>query len=517
MDFDFLKPWKDKEKEDLQKSEKENVRSFSAPDNFDGATQISTQQLTPEMSHAQAVNTAVAGTQPGSRPDTKALIGSYRALARHHEVDDAIQEIVDQAIVQEDDKEVLWLNLDNTEFTSGIQTSIQKQFDHIVRLLEMRSKGPRWFRKWYIDSRLYFHKILDTKGNIQELRPLNPLHLELIREVEKKTINGVEVVTNTLEYYKYSKKGSSNETYYSGGSTDVRIPKDAIVYAPSGITDGCAENQYVIGYLQRAIKPANQLKQLEDALVIYRLARAPERRVFYVDVGNLPTQKAQQYVNNIMNSVKNRVVYDPSTGSVKNAANATSMLEDYYLPRREGSKGTEISTLPGGSNLGDIEDVLYFNRKLFKAMRIPTSRASGEDSQGGISFGGGGEITRDELKFTKFVRRLQHHFNDIIIDPLKHQLINNKIITEEEWELNKEKIYVVFNKDSYFEESKDLEILNSRVQALRDLDDYTGKYYSHSYIMKNVLHFSDDQIDQMAEEIQEEENDPRFKQEDDGF
>ncbi|AGN30031.1 portal vertex protein of head [Vibrio phage nt-1] len=514
--LEFMKFWAKEEEQDIQQIEKHPVRSFSAPDNVDGAKEIHTNLLAPQLGHA-AIPTDAQGE--GAIP-TKELIKGYRALAEYHEVDDAIQEIVDEAIVYENDKEVVWLNLDNTDFSESIKAKINEEFDRVVSLLQMRKHGYKLFRKWYVDSRIYFHKILDKENNIIELRPLDPMKMELVREIQKETVEGVEVVNGTLEYYVYKQSDYKMPSWMSAtnrAQTSFRIPKEAIVFAHSGLMRGCADEPYIIGYLDRAIKPANQLKMLEDALVIYRLARAPERRVFYVDVGNLPTQKAQQYVNGIMQNVKNRIVYDTSTGKVKNTTNAMSMLEDYYLPRREGSKGTEVSTLPGGQSLGDIEDVLYFNRKLYKAMRIPTSRAASEDQGGGINFGQGAEISRDELKFTKFVKRLQTKFETVITDPLKHQLIVNNIITEEEWDSNHEKIYVVFNQDSYFEESKELEILNSRMNAMRDLQEYAGKYYSHKYIQKNILRLSDDQITAMQSEIDEEETNPRFQQDDQGF
>lgn len=510
--LEFMKFWAKEEAQEIQQIDKNPVRSFSAPDNVDGAKEIHTNLLAPQAgpTYSQPVEGAES---------TSELIKRYRQLSEYHEVDDAIQEIVDEAIVYENDKEVAWLNLDNTEFSENIKTKINAEFDKVISLLEMRKHGYKWFRKWYVDSRIYFHKILDKDDNIIELRPLDPMKMELVREVQKENVNGVEVVKGTLEYYVYRQSNYTIPSWMSGsaGSQTFRIPKDAIVFAHSGLMRSCTDTPHIIGYLDRAIKPANQLKMLEDALVIYRLARAPERRVFYVDVGNLPTQKAQQYVNGIMQNVKNRVVYDTSTGQIKNTTNAMSMLEDYYLPRREGSKGTEVSTLPGGQSLGDIEDVLYFNRKLYKAMRIPTSRASTEDQNGGISFGGGAEISRDELKFTKFVKRLQTKFEPVITDPLKHQLIVNNIITEEEWERNIEKIYVVFNQDSYFEESKELEILNSRMNAMRDVQDYAGKYYSHKYIQKNILRLSDDQVSVMEKEMDAEANDPRFQKDDNGF
>lgn len=514
--FDFLKFFAKEEQQDIKDIQSNPIKSFAAPENLDGATVVDSNALDPRL----GIYVGFTHTDTNNdRPLTKELIRTYRGLANYHEVDDAIQEIVDEAIVYEGGKEVVWLDMESTSFSNNIKERINGEFDKVIKMLNMRRHGDKWFKRWYVDSRIYFHKILDEKTNeIIELRPLNPLKLELIRENITEDQGGVKIHKGEIEYYKYTPhcddQMNSGWGIHSGSA--VRIQKDAIVFAHSGLYDGCGNDQFIIGYLHRAIKPANQLKMLEDALVIYRLARAPERRVFYVDVGNLGTQKAQQYVNNIIQSVKNRIVYDTQTGKIKNTTSAMSMLEDYYLPRREGGKGTEVTTLPGGTGLGDIEDVMYFNRKMYKAMRIPSSRAASEDMQQGINFGSGSEITRDELKFTKFVRRLQQRFETIITDPLKHQLIVNKIITEEEWNDNYEKLYVIFNKDSYFEEAKDLEILNSRMSAMRDVQELVGKYYSHNYIMKNILKLSDDEIQVMQKEMDEEQRNARFQQ-DDGF
>ncbi|CAL9955132.1 portal protein [Vibrio phage D479] len=508
--LEFLKFWDKQEQDDQKEAQRSPIKSFAAPDNIDGATEVEQSMLGPMMAGMTNVN------GEDSRPKIRELVRTYRGLANYHEVDDAIQEIVDEAIVVEDGKEVVWLDMDSTDFSENIKKRIDEEFGKIVQMLKLRKHGHKWFRRWYVDSRIYFHKILDKDNNIIELRPLDPTKLELVREIKKEEREGVQVVVGTVEYYLYKSGNGSGYVWTQNHQSEVRIPKEAIVFAHSGQYDSCGDSPFIIGYLHRAIKPANQLKMLEDALVIYRLSRAPERRVFYVDVGNLPTNKAQQYVNGIINSVKNRLVYDTNTGKVKNQTSAMSMLEDYYLPRREGGKGTEVTTLPSGQNLGEIEDVQYFNRKLFKAMYIPSSRAASEDMQQGISFGGGGEITRDELKFSKFIRRLQSRFEQIMLDPLKHQLIVNNIITEQEWDENVERLYVTFNKDSYFEEAKDLEILNSRMNALREIQEHVGVYFSNAYVQKEILRLSDDQIETIAKEIEEEQSNPQFKR-DDGF
>lgn len=514
MNLDFLKPWQKKEDAELKDELKTPSKSFAAGENTDGAREIETQNIDPKFGSMSGYQ-KFAGDFENKINDTQQLIGEYRRLAMIHEVDDAVQEIVDDAIVYEDGKEVVWLDLDSTDFSEKIRKMIDDEFENIVSLLKVRKNAHQLFRTWYVDSRLYFHKIIDKDGKLKELRQLDPMRLELVREIIRDTENGMDVVIGYREYYIYkSKDGNKTANFHAHHTNkDIRIPKEAIVMAFSGLVDKCSENRNIIGYLHRAIKPANQLKMLEDAMVIYRLTRAPERRVFYIDVGNMPNRKAQQYVNNIMQGLKNRVVYDTNTGKVKNTNSNMSMLEDFYLPRREGSKGTEVTTLPAGTNLGDIEDVLYFNRKLYKAMHIPTSRAAGEDSQGGMSFGGGSEITRDELKFTKFIRRLQNRFEVVFTDPLKHQLIQNNIITEEEWEANEEKLHVVFNKDSYFEEQKNLEIMSGRLEALSGAEGVVGRYWSAKYVMKNILMMSDDEIKETGEDIKEELLDPRFQEE----
>lgn len=510
----FLQFFSRAQEQETKEKQVNPTRSFAAPENDDGAREIET-MLDPRFGSLASVHTTTSDFQNKIK-STQELIKQYRSLSTIHEVDDAIQEIVDDAIVYEDGKEVVWLDLDFTKFSDNIKSMIDKEFENVVSILDFRRRGQNLFRNWYVDSRIYFHKVIDEKTNeIVELRRLDPLNLELIREVKKEMVNGTEVISGIVEYYIYRPLNDNLNSFGmgSGYTRDIVIPKDAIVFCHSGLIENCSNHANIIGYLHRAIKPANQLKMLEDSLVIYRLSRAPERRVFYVDVGNMPTRKAQQYVNNIMQGLKNRVVYDTTTGKVKNVNSNMAMLEDYYLPRREGSKGTEVTTLPAGQNLGDIADILYFNKKLYRAMHIPVSRASAEDQQSGVNFGQGSEITRDELKFTKFIRRLQTRFETILLEPLKHQLIVKKIITEEEWDKNSEKIHVVFNKDSYFEEQKDLEIFNARMAALAQAAEHVGKYYSNKYVMKNILRMSDDEMKEEQGVISQEMSDPRFNPE----
>lgn len=509
LNLGFLSFFNDKEDEELRDELEHPIKSFAAPENEDGATEVDA-QFDPRYGRMSSVSSVQRDFNTHIK-NTVQLISEYRNLAEIHEVDDAIQTIVDDSIVYEDGKEVCWLDLDSTKFSSPVQEKIKAEFDNVLKLFKFRKLGSKIFRHWYIDSRLHYHKILDEQTNeIIELRRLEPTQLEYVREIQKQNENGVEIVSGYMDYFIYRPEGY--QTTHTFSSREVRIPKDAIVSCYSGLTKKTNNGHTnVIGYLHRAIKPANQLKMLEDAMVIYRLTRAPERRVFYIDISGMQARRGQQYINNIMQGLKTRVVYDSATGKIKNSSSNMSMLEDYFLPRRDGGKGTEVSTLPAGQNLGDIDDVLYFNRKLYKAMRLPPSRSREEDQSGGINFGNDSSITRDELQFSKFVRRLRDKFSELFLDVLHHQLIVKNIITEEDWEDNLEKIYVIYNNDSYFEEAKDLEIQGARIEAMDSITPYVGKYVSHAYVMKNILRLTDDEIDDMAKEIETEKQDPRFQ------
>lgn len=506
-----------KKQEENEKKAQPIKISFAPPSNDSGATEI-------EVMQGQETNGSLSYLAPfeSTFNNTRELILTYRGIAAIYEVDDAIQEIVDEAIVTEEEKETAWLNLDTTDFSDAIKKKIEEEFDYIYSTLKFESKAHKYFRDWYIDSRVCFHKVIDPQSKeIIELRQLDPINIEFIRELIKTVENGTEVITGVNEYYIYRKGNQPGTARFGafgmGNQNDLIIPKDAIVYVYSGLTDRSCNNN-IIGYLHRAIKPANQLKMLEDALVIYRLARAPERRVFYIGTGQMNARKQQQYVNQIMQGLKNRVVYDSSSGKIKNQSANMAMLEDYFLPRSSvDGKATEITTLPGGQTLGQIDDILYFNRKLYKAMRIPSSRASTEDQGGGVSFGQNTEITRDELKFIKFVRRLQNRFQSIILDPVKYQLMLKNIISADDWERNSEKIKVIFNKDSFFEEQKDLEIIKSRLEVLGMVNEYKNEYFTDKYIMKNILRYSDDEIEELEKDIKNKKNDSEKEEMDNEF
>lgn len=513
MLLDFLKFYNNKDETDYKEQVKDGLESFSAPANTDGAIEIERQIGT--IDSYSAMNQSFFGSDVIAS-DTENMINMYRSISMYHEVHNAIQEIVSDAIVREDNKDTVFLNVDSTDFSQKIKDSINEEFNNILSLLKFKKEGQALFRQWYIDSRIFFHKIIgdNPKEGIKELRLLDPRRLEFFREIETDMQQGVKVVVGNKESFIYTTSGDEFKFGYSVGTSKIKIPRSAIVYAHSGLKGPCGKR--IIGYLQWAVKPANQLKMLEDAMVIYRITRAPERRVFYIDVGTMPNKKAIQYTNGIMQSLKNRVVYDSSTGKVKNQFNNLSMTEDYFLMRRDGNAKTEVSSLPGAQSLGEINDVEYFNKKLYEALQIPLSRIPNTQG-GGVTFSGGSEITRDELKFSDFIKSLQSRFADIFLDPLKENLLMKRIISPEEWEENVENIKVVFNKNSYYEELKDVEILERRVQTMQALEPFIGKYISNEYVMKNIFKMSDDEIERETKLIEEESDVDRFKSDEDNI
>lgn len=506
--LNFLKRFINDDEQEYKEQIKDGVESFSAPINNDGATEIEVQNGA--IDPYAAINQSFFSTGGEVANDTENLINMYRGTAMYPEVHNAVQEIVSDAIVHEDNKDTVFLNMDATEFSESIKTKISEEFDNILGLLKFKKEGANLFRSWYIDSRIYFHKILGNveKEGIKELRQLDPRRIEYIRKNVTETRDGIKIVIGSKESFVYTTSGDEYRFGMSStASQKVEIPKSAIVYCHSGIRGPCGKR--IIGQLQWAIKPANQLKMLEDAMVIYRITRAPERRVFYIDVGTMPNKKAIQYTNGIMQTLKNRVVYDSSTGKVKNQFNNLSMTEDYFLMRRDGNAKTEVSSLPGAQSLGETGDLEWFNKKLYEALQIPLSRIP--NVNGGVTFSGGVEITRDELKFSDFIRTLQSRFEDIFLDPLKTNLILKRIITEEEWDENVEQIRVVFNKNSYYEEMKDVEILERRVAAMQSLEPFIGKYISNEYVMKNIFKMSEEEMEREAKIIEEESSEERFQ------
>jgi hypothetical protein len=429
------------------------------------------------------------------------LITRYREMSMQPELETAIDEIVNEAIVNDDNGQAVELNTDDLKQPEAIKKRIREEFELVLKMLNFGNMGHDIFRRWYIDGRLFYHVVIDEKRpslGIQELRYIDPRRIRKVREIQKtkdpKT--GMELIKRQNEYYLYNERGVIGAHSNMG----TKIAVDSIVNVNSGLMD--SKRSMVLSYLHKAIKPLNQLRMVEDATVIYRLSRAPERRVFYVDVGNMPTIKAEQYLRDIMVKYRNKLVYDSSTGEIKDDRKHLSMLEDFWLPRREGSKGTEITTLPGGANLGELEDVKYFEKKLYKALGVPIGRL---EPQQGFSLGKSNEITREELKFTKFIQRLRNKFSTLFDDVLRVQLVLKKVCTEEEWKQFKEDIWYDYRKDNNFNELKEAEVLTARIQLLQFVDPYVGRYYSKEWVRKNVLHQTEDDIEQIDKEIEQEQ------------
>lgn len=475
---------------EISRKKKEQLPSVVAPSASDGATVTSSV-------NAGAYYSLVVDLE-GIVKNENDLIRRYREVAQYPDCDTAIDDIVNEAIVVEEDVEAVKIITDDLNVSDPIKKKIRDEFNEVMSLLKFNERGHDLFRQWYIDGRLYYHILIDQKkprDGIVELRPIDPRKIRRIKNVKKDKDNkGVEVVVGIEEYYIYNDKGITEQT-----TQGVRLTLDSVLYCGSGMVD--LNTGMMLSYLHKAIKPVNQLKMIEDAVVIYRISRAPERRIFYVDVGNLPKVKAEQYVNDLMNRYKNKIVYDANTGEVRDDRKHLSMLEDFWMPRREGGKGTEITTLPGGQNLGDIQDIQYFQTKLYQALNVPTSRLQ---SDTGFTLGRSTEISRDELKFTKFVARLRKKFTGLFNDALKIQLVAKGIIREDEWDELKKNIRYDFMKDNAFAELKDTELLNNRLQALQLIEPYIGKFYSVDWVKKHVLRMSEDQVEAIDAQIKKE-------------
>ena len=442
----------------------------------------------------------------GSARNEIELITRYREMSNHPECDMAIDEIVNEAITHTENGEVLKIVLDNLKQPETIKKKILEEFNNIQKMLNFSNLADDLFKRWYIDGRIYYHVVVnekDPKKGIQELRYIDPRKIRKVREIQKERDpkTGANIIKSLAEYYVYNDRGSTTQTFTANATQGLRIAPEAIINVNSGLMD--AKNVFVISYLHKAIKALNQLRMIEDAVVIYRISRAPERRIFYIDVGNLPKGKAEQYIRSIMIQYRNKLVYDASTGEIRDERKHMSMLEDFWLPRREGGKGTEITTLPGGQNLGEMEDVKYFQKKLLNALNVPASRL---DTNSGSMMGLGRttEVTRDEVKFSKFVNRLRNKFSQIFDHALKIQLVLKGVCTTEEYEDFREQIYYDFIKDNNFTEMRDAELLRERVNTATMLDPFIGKYYSAAWVRKNVLQMTDEEIEQMEKEIEEE-------------
>jgi hypothetical protein len=448
------------------------------------------------------------------------LVTKYREMALQPECDSAIDEIVNETM-SIDEEEIVKIELDQLEdIPDKIKKVIREEFKNVLNILDFNRHAYEIYRRWYVDGRLYYHVLIDekdTKAGIKEVRFVDPRKIRKVREVAKKRVRGETgssnsneaVITKTQnEYYIYNDKGFSYGNKTVGPTTTgLRIAKDSILHITSGLTD--TNGTMVLSYLHKAIKPLNQLRTLEDSLVIYRLARAPERRIWYIDVGNLPKMKAEQYVRDIMTKHKNRLIYDAESGNIRDDRKFMTMLEDYWLPRREGGKGTEVTTLPGGQTLGQMDDVLYFQKKFYQTLNVPVNRLN---SDALFSLGRATEVTRDELKFSRFISRLRGKFSMLFIKMLEKQLVLKQIMTIEDFNNIAANIKFDFAKDNYFSELKDGEIIDNRINLARNMQDMVGKYYSQEWLRKNILQQSEDDIENMDEQIEEEANsgDPRW-------
>lgn len=475
-----------------------------AEDDAKKAVQIPS--FVPEQKDDGAVEIAPGGAYgtfvdlEGTAKSEAELITRYREMSMNAEVEAAVDDIVNEALVTDSDASVVRIVMDDLKQSNRIKKLIEEEFDYILELLDFSNICYEIFRRWYVDGRLYYHVMIDVKNpkdGIKELRYVDPRRIRKVRVPQKKENDAAKNKNPTVpaysEYYLYNPAGLAGAAYSQG----VKISPDSICYVNSGLLDN--RNRMVLSYLHKAIKPLNQVRMLEDAVVIYRLSRAPERRIFYIDVGNLPKPKAEQYLRDIMIRHKNRLVYDASTGEVRDDRKFMTMLEDFWLPRREGARGTEITTLPGGQNLGEMTDVDYFRKKLYEALSVPISRL---DPNGSFTLGRSNEITRDEVKFGRFIGRLRHRFTMLFDHLMGIQLALKGIMTREEWFEMRSYITYDFQKDNYFTELKEQEVLTSRLQLLNTISPYVGMYYTKEWVQKNVLRMSDDEIKKLESEMQ---------------
>ena len=451
----------------------------------------------------------------GSAKTEADLVSKYREMSIQPECESAINEIVDEVIVKDENKEIVDINLDNLEISDSIKDLIIAEWNNVTNLLDFNNYGYEIFRRWYIDGRIFYHVIIDDSNprkGIVELRYIDPRKMRKVRNMKRERRGNVFVNVTTDEFFMYTERSFKGNSPTGMDNQGLKITKDSIIHITSGLMD--KDNKLVLSYLHKAIKPLNQLRMLEDSTVIYRISRAPERRIFYIDVGNLPKMKAEQYIKDMMNKHKNRLVYDAVTGDVKDDRKFMTMMEDYWLARRDGNKGTEISTLPSGQNLGEMADVQYFQKKLYKSLSVPMSRIDPETT--GFNMGRSTEITQDELKFQKFVNRLRLRFSQMFLQILEKQLILKGIITSSDWAQFKNKIHFNFHTDNYFSELKDAEILRERLSTLAQIEPYIGIFYSREWIKKNVLKQSDEDIAQMNLEISQEPPPPSMMQDPNG-
>ena len=441
------------------------------------------------------------------------IIRKYRNMALHPECDTAVEHVVNEAIVADLNDSPVEIDLDNLNASSSLKNVIRDEFKYIKDLIGFDKKAHEIFRNWYVDGRLYYHKVIDLQKpelGLEEIRYIDPLKIKLMRirpkdqdkryEVKPSGSVGESVTEDTkvIEFYTYYPQGTAQK-YGSIAGKGVKIAKDAITYCSSGLVD---RNKHIgLSYLHKSIKALNQLRMIEDSLVIYRLSRAPERRIFYIDVGNLPKVKAEQYLRDVMSRYRNKLVYDANTGEIKDDKKFMSMLEDFWLPRREGGRGTEITTLPGGQNLGELTDVEYFQKKLYRSLNVPESRIGAD---GGFNLGRSSEILRDELMFSKFVGRLRKRFSGVFLDLLKTQLILKNIVTPQDWNKMAEHIQFDYLYDNHFAELKETELMNERLNLMTQIEPYIGTYYSRDYVKRKILRQTEEEMIEMDKEMEEE-------------
>ena len=471
--------------------EKEKLQSIVPPVDEDGAGYI-----TAAGSHF-GTYVDLDGTNPKNDMQS---IQQYRGVSSHPEVDAAVEDIVNESISSSEQEPAVSLDLSNVEISDNIKKLMQEEFDKIMTMLNFKENGHDLFKRWYIDGRLFHHLVVDEnnpKTGIQEIRPVDAAKIRKVKQLKKNKDpqTGATLIESVEEFYIYQEKPGGN-------NQGIKLTKDSVSYVTSGLLDETRKK--VVSHLHKALKPINQLRMMEDSLVIYRLARAPERRIFYIDVGNLPKGKSEEYMKNIMSKYRNKLVYDANTGAIRDDRKHMSMLEDFWLPRREGGRGTEISTLPGGENLGQIDDIIYFQKRLYRSLNVPINRLEQESA---FSLGRSTEITRDELKFQKFIDRLRSKFNHLFYNILHKQLVLKGIVAEEDWELWKNDILVEYVRDSQFKELKDAELLRERIQTLDMMQQYVGEYFSRDYVMKSVLFFDEEQSEEMFKTIEQETKD----------
>lgn len=478
-------------KKTSEQAQDDVLQKFSVPETFDGTVTVEA---------GGYFSSAIDFT--GTLKDESSSVIQYRNMSVYPEVDNAIEEIVNSAIVKGTENAPVKIDLRDVPISDAIKTKIYREFDRIITLLDFNHRGYEIFRRWYIDSKLFYNIVIDKDNpqeGIKEIIPVDPLKIKKVRKVKKEPQKGfkqhVTLIKEIEEYFLYT--DSDKDSFLLTAPGGLQLSVDSVVYVPSGVVD--MNTKRVLGYLHKAIRPLNMLRQLEDALLVYRVARAPERRVFYIDVGQLPKQKAEQYMRDMMSRFRNRIVYNQSSGEIRDERNHLSILEDYWLPRREGSQGTQITTLPGGNAMSQIEDVDYFKKKLYNSLNVPLSRLVAE--QTGFNMGRSVEITREEVKFYKFIERLRSHFSKLFYDFLRVQLLLRGVITQDDWEQLSQRIKIVYNTDNYFWDLKEAEILAERIKMLSIVEPYVGKYYSSEFIRRKILKQTDEDIQTIDQQM----------------